>query len=301
MPVTRPDPTLFVSRGKLCSLPARLSFCHHRSAEKRMWADAELGHRRCRLGHRHFHPHVAGERQPRVRRRTECSKCVKPGRNICAAYPNFTSVEGPPKQRLWRITASTWSPPPRRHIGLIARRRGASSFAFSSPVDGPCCCGTSGALIRRRFSVNLSSCCSSYGTDYQSVRHERTTEEIETFFAPSPFQVQTFEYLQQFDYPALEGRLLSSSYTPQADDVAYRPMVQRIAADIRCPSGKMDAWHSSTTRWSISGSWLDFWQRCGLSEPSPDQDTIRLLRNQGTNQRSGTPSAVTLTGVLRLR
>ena len=68
----------------------------------------------------------------------------------------------------------------------------------------------------------------SYGTDYQSVRHERTTEEIETFFAPSLFQVQTFEYLQQFDYPALEGRLLSSSYTPQSDDVAYRPMLQEL-------------------------------------------------------------------------
>jgi hypothetical protein len=66
------------------------------------------------------------------------------------------------------------------------------------------------------------------GTDYQSVRHERTTDEIETFFGPSPFQVRTFEYLQQFDYPALEGRLLSSSYTPQSDDVAYRPMLQEL-------------------------------------------------------------------------
>ena len=78
----------------------------------------------------------------------------------------------------------------------------------------------------------------SYGTDYQSVRHERTTEEIETFFAPSPFQVQTFEYLQQFDYPGIEGRLLSSSYTPQSDDVAYRPMVQELRSYIRRPSGK---------------------------------------------------------------
>jgi len=67
-----------------------------------------------------------------------------------------------------------------------------------------------------------------YGTDYQSVRHERTTREIEAFFAPSPFEARTFDNRQEFDYPALEGRLLSSSYTPQADDVAYGPMLQEL-------------------------------------------------------------------------
>jgi hypothetical protein len=67
-----------------------------------------------------------------------------------------------------------------------------------------------------------------YGTDYQSVRHERTTQEIETFFAPSAFQVRTFDYRQAFDYPALEGRLLSSSYTPQADDAGYGPMLREL-------------------------------------------------------------------------
>jgi len=63
------------------------------------------------------------------------------------------------------------------------------------------------------------------GTDYQDVRSERTTQQIETFFAPSRFQFRTFDYRQEFDYPALEGRLLSSSYTPQAGDPTYAPML----------------------------------------------------------------------------
>jgi ubiquinone/menaquinone biosynthesis C-methylase UbiE len=67
-----------------------------------------------------------------------------------------------------------------------------------------------------------------YGTDYQDVRHERTTQQIETFFAPSQFQFRTFESQQEFDYPALEGRLLSSSYTPTADDNAYTPMLHEL-------------------------------------------------------------------------
>jgi SAM-dependent methyltransferase len=67
-----------------------------------------------------------------------------------------------------------------------------------------------------------------FGTDYQDVRSERTTEQIETFFAPTRFQVCTFDYHQDFDYPALEGRLLSSSYTPQADDARHAPMLREL-------------------------------------------------------------------------
>lgn len=68
----------------------------------------------------------------------------------------------------------------------------------------------------------------SYGTDYQEVRQERTTQEIEAFFAPAPFQVERFDYRQEFDYAALAGRLLSSSYTPQADDAGYGPMLREL-------------------------------------------------------------------------
>jgi ubiquinone/menaquinone biosynthesis C-methylase UbiE len=67
-----------------------------------------------------------------------------------------------------------------------------------------------------------------YGTDYQDVRHERTTQEIETFFAPSRFQSRTFDYQQVFDYPALEGRLLSSSYTPQPGETRFAPMLREL-------------------------------------------------------------------------
>ena len=67
-----------------------------------------------------------------------------------------------------------------------------------------------------------------YGTDYQEVRCERTTQQIETFFAPSRFQFHTFEYQQRFDYQALEGRLLSSSYTPQPGETKFAPMLREL-------------------------------------------------------------------------
>ena len=67
-----------------------------------------------------------------------------------------------------------------------------------------------------------------YGTDYQEIRHERTSAEIGTFFAPAPFQSKVFPYEQRFDYQGLQGRLLSSSYTPQADDPKHAPMLQEL-------------------------------------------------------------------------
>jgi ubiquinone/menaquinone biosynthesis C-methylase UbiE len=67
-----------------------------------------------------------------------------------------------------------------------------------------------------------------YGTDYQEVRHERTTAEIADFFAPLPFRLRTFESSQECDYTALEGRLLSSSYTPQPGHSGYEPMLGEL-------------------------------------------------------------------------
>jgi SAM-dependent methyltransferase len=67
-----------------------------------------------------------------------------------------------------------------------------------------------------------------YGNDYKEVRHERTTEIIQQFFAPTPFTLRKFEMLQKCDYVALEGRLLSSSYVPQADSPNSAAMLTEL-------------------------------------------------------------------------
>ncbi|HXY04660.1 MAG TPA: class I SAM-dependent methyltransferase [Terriglobales bacterium] len=67
-----------------------------------------------------------------------------------------------------------------------------------------------------------------YGTDYREVRHERTTAEIAEFFAPSRFKERVFTISQELDHPSLTGRLLSSSYTPQAGHPNYTPMLVEL-------------------------------------------------------------------------
>jgi len=67
-----------------------------------------------------------------------------------------------------------------------------------------------------------------YGTDYEEVRHERTTAMIHEFFAPASCQERVYSLCQQFDYEGLAGRLLSSSYAPLEGHISYEPMMQEL-------------------------------------------------------------------------
>jgi SAM-dependent methyltransferase len=69
-----------------------------------------------------------------------------------------------------------------------------------------------------------------YGTDYKEVRHERTTETIAEFFAPSPYREHCFPSRQDFDYAGLEGRLNSSSYAPEPGNPNHNPMLRALHA-----------------------------------------------------------------------
>src|ERR1700730_1754679 len=67
-----------------------------------------------------------------------------------------------------------------------------------------------------------------FGTDYEQVRHENVEKDIASFFAPEEVKLATFENLQEFGFKGLQGRLLSSSYTPSPDDGRYQPMLARL-------------------------------------------------------------------------
>lgn len=79
-----------------------------------------------------------------------------------------------------------------------------------------------------KFSRDYEQLLLTYGTDYQEVRHERTTQAIGTFFHPRPFEERVFDMRQEFDYAGVEGRLLSSSYAPGPEHPRHRPMLAEL-------------------------------------------------------------------------
>ncbi|MBA4115367.1 MAG: methyltransferase domain-containing protein [Rubrobacter sp.] len=52
--------------------------------------------------------------------------------------------------------------------------------------------------------------------------------EVRDFFGPGAFDARSFEHWQAFDLDGLQGRLLSSSYVPDAEHPGYDAMMQEL-------------------------------------------------------------------------
>ena len=68
------------------------------------------------------------------------------------------------------------------------------------------------------------------GTDYQKVDHHRKVnrQALEEYFGPKGFKVRSFENPYKLTYEQLEGRLLSSSYTPVKGQEGYEEMLVEL-------------------------------------------------------------------------
>jgi SAM-dependent methyltransferase len=69
-----------------------------------------------------------------------------------------------------------------------------------------------------------------YGVDYHEVRRVdlEMASAIASFFAPNPVRKETFSNRQEFGFEGLQGRLLSSSYSPQPGHPNYGPMMAAL-------------------------------------------------------------------------
>jgi SAM-dependent methyltransferase len=150
------------------------------------------------------------------------------GEEFLAAYPRFTSVTGTaeattlPNHSVDFVTAA-------QAAHWFDREKARSEFVrILKPGGWAVLLWNERNIDSTPFLRDYEQLQLSYGTDYREVRHERATAEITEFFAPSQLTLRVFSLTQQFDYSALEGRLLSSSYTPQPDHPQYQPMLREL-------------------------------------------------------------------------
>jgi hypothetical protein len=87
-----------------------------------------------------------------------------------------------------------------------------------------------------------------FGTDYEQVRHERTTDAVNEFFDPVPFKERVFTLRQELDYTGLEGRLLSSSYAPGPGHEKHAPMLNQLRQIFHQHSRQGHVWFDYKTR-----------------------------------------------------
>jgi SAM-dependent methyltransferase len=150
------------------------------------------------------------------------------GERLLAAFPKFTSVAGTaeattlPDQSVDFVTAAQaghWfdRERARREFVRILKPGGWLVLLWNERV-------TDSTKFLRDYEQLLLT----YGTDYQDVRHEHTSEAIHEFFDPAPFQERVFDMRQEFDYAGIEGRLLSSSYAPGPEHPRYKAMLNEL-------------------------------------------------------------------------
>jgi SAM-dependent methyltransferase len=150
------------------------------------------------------------------------------GERLLSGYPRFTSVAGTAEastladQSVDFVTAA-------QAAHWFKREQARSEFVrILKPGGWLVLLWNERVTDSTKFLRDYEQLLLSYATDYQDVRHERTTDEVNQFFDPNPYRERTFEMRQEFDYAGVEGRLLSSSYAPGPDDPRHAPMLQEL-------------------------------------------------------------------------
>ena len=79
-----------------------------------------------------------------------------------------------------------------------------------------------------RFAEAYENLLRDYATDYEKIDHRQITEEIIGRFYGVRFGLACFEHSQHFDFAGIKGRLLSSSYTPEATHSRHTAMIAEL-------------------------------------------------------------------------
>ncbi len=152
----------------------------------------------------------------------------KAGEEFLAEFSNFTSIAG-------SAEATTL---PDHSVDLVTAAQAAHWFDLKKarqefarilkPQAWAVLVWNERSVDTTLFLRDYEQLLLTFGTDYKDVRHERTTVNIHEFFSPAVFHAREFSNHQACDYNGLEGRLLSSSYTPAPDDPNHGPMLKAL-------------------------------------------------------------------------
>ena len=83
-------------------------------------------------------------------------------------------------------------------------------------------------LVSTPFLEDYERLLLNYGIDYQDVRHEKAESSIPLFFSGEPSKAAIFPNQQVFDLEGLQGRVRSSSYTPEPGHAKFEPMMREL-------------------------------------------------------------------------
>jgi SAM-dependent methyltransferase len=107
------------------------------------------------------------------------------------------------------------------------------------------------------FLLGYEALLERWGTDYAEVGRRRGEEDAaRALFGEGAYQRRVLEHAQPLDRDALHARLLSSSYTPAADDPRRAPMLEDLDAlfDVHRKDGTVTIEYATELFWGPAAS-----------------------------------------------
>ncbi len=153
------------------------------------------------------------------------------GEHLLARYPNFTSIAATaedttlPDHRFDFVTAG-------QAFHWFDKARTPTEFTrILKPLGWIVLVWNERRINAGPFQIAYERLLRTYGTDYLEVSHHQFgLDDLCAWFQNDSFQVRTLENVQVFDFEGLKGRLLSSSYAPEAGHPSHEPMLRELKA-----------------------------------------------------------------------
>ncbi len=151
------------------------------------------------------------------------------GERLLAHYPNFTSIAATaeattlPDHSVDFVTAGQafhWFDHVKAPLEFvrILKPRGCVALIWNER-----------RIDATPFQIAYEQLLRAYGTDYAEVSHHAIgLDDFRAFFHNDSFQTRSFTNIQVFDFEGLQGRLLSSSYAPEAGHPNHEPMLRDL-------------------------------------------------------------------------
>jgi ubiquinone/menaquinone biosynthesis C-methylase UbiE len=150
------------------------------------------------------------------------------GESFLAGYPRFTSLAGTAENTTLAAKSVDFVTAAQAAHWFDLKKARQEFIRITEPGGWTVLLWNERSVDSTPFLRAYEELVLNFGTDYKEVRHERTTETIHEFFSPTPFHSHEFDNHQEIDYAGLEGRLLSSSYTPAVDHPNHQPMLATL-------------------------------------------------------------------------
>jgi SAM-dependent methyltransferase len=150
------------------------------------------------------------------------------GERLLASFPNFTSVAGTAEATTLASESVDFATAAQAAHWFDREHASREFIRILKPGGWLALVWNERVTDSTPFLRDYENLLLTYGTDYQDIRHERTTAEVNQFFDPAPFHERVFDLRQEFDYAGIEGRLLSSSYAPGPEYAQHAPMLREL-------------------------------------------------------------------------